>query len=170
MKTIAILCAVIGAMTAVSNPTGSAPPPVDTVPSTVAVTTTTAPPTTTTTVAPATTISTTTTTTTTLPEGKCSEWFSTAVSVGWPVDYLERLGAIMWAESRCQPDVFGTGALGLTQIQWNAHSHWIKPLGVSKEMLYDPATNLFIAWELAQYADQHYGCWAQPWYMSGEWC
>lgn len=134
---------------------------------TTAPTTTVPPPTTT--VAPTTTEP---TTTTTLPNGKCDEWFPLAVEVGWPVDRLEKLGKIMWAESRCLPDVAATGSYGLTQMQFNAHDEWLlSEFGVTeREELFDPTLNLLTALWLAEYAEQHYGCWAQPWYMSGDWC
>ena len=54
-----------------------------------------------------------TTTTTTQPsttvvsvpsEIKCQEWFPTAISVGWPnnPETLEKLGRLLWKETRCQ--------------------------------------------------------------------
>lgn len=128
-----------------------------------------------TTVSPTTTLpkpTTTTSTTIPLPEGKCSEWFPLAVEVGWPLDRLEKLGRIMWNESRCQPDVSATGSYGLTQVQYNAHDDWLlAEFGITdSEDLYDPTLNLLTALWLAEYAEEHYGCWAQPWYMSGDWC
>lgn len=141
-----------------------------TTPSTTALARSTLPKRTTTTSAPTTT--TTTTTTLPLPEGKCSEWFPLAVEVGWPVERLEILGPIMWAESRCDPTVWGTGAYGLTQIQHNAHEGWLRDVfGITnRDDLYDPTINLTVALWLAGYAEEAYGCWAQPWYMSGDWC
>lgn len=129
------------------------------VPETTTTTTTTIPPTT-------------TTTTLYLPEdGKCTEWWSEALRAGWPEDDLPKLGRIMWAESRCQPEVVGTGAYGLTQIQWNAHSHWVKAeFGFSKEDLFIPYNNFLAARWLYHYAQNAYGCGWQPWYMSGSWC
>jgi hypothetical protein len=77
----------------------------------------------------------------------------------------------MWAESRCLPDVVGTGAYGLTQIQWSAHSHWIKAeFGFTKQDLFVPYNNFLAARWLYNYADNAYGCGWQPWYMSGSWC
>ena len=117
-------------------------------------------------------VQTTTTTTLPLPEGKCDEWFPLAVEVGWDIDRLEKLGRIMWAESRCLPDVRGAGSYGLAQMQYSAHKGWmLSDFGITdREELYDPTLNLLTALWLAEYAEQHYGCWAQPWYMSGEWC
>jgi hypothetical protein len=114
---------------------------------------------------------TTTTTTLHLPEdGKCTEWWEIAVSVGWPEELLPQLGRIMWSESRCLPDVTGTGAIGLTQIQWSAHSHWVTDLGYIRENLFIPVINLEVAWVLYNMAEEDYGCGFQPWYMSGDWC
>ena len=169
---IAMLASVLVAYSAVQG----AEEPVVTTTTTAASTTTTTTTTTTTlapittTVAPTTTES--TTTTTTLPEGKCAEWFPLAVEVGWPIDRLEKLGKILWNESRCLPDVRGSGSYGLAQMQYSAHHEWMKSeFGITnREELYDPTLNLLTALWLAEYAEQHYGCWAQPWYMSGDWC
>ena len=106
-----------------------------------------------------------------LPEGKCSEWYPTAVKVGWPKERLTRLGDIMWAESRCQHDVVSrTKDYGLTQINWAAHGKRLSEKTVDKENLLVPETNLREALWIADYAAEHYGCWSQPWYMSGNWC
>lgn len=101
---------------------------------------------------------------------KCPEMASVAISAGWQTDDIPVIDEIMWAESRCQPDVVGKGALGVTQIQWNAHKHWIEPLGYSRENLFDPQTNLKVALMLAHYSQVQHGCMFQPWYMSGDWC
>jgi hypothetical protein len=108
-----------------------------------------------------------------IPEGaKCGEWWQLAKDVGWPEDRLPLLGRIMWNESRCLPDVKGAGSYGLAQMQYSAHHEWMSAeFGIeNREELYDPALNLLTALWLAEYAEQHYGCWAQPWYMSGDWC
>lgn len=130
---------------------------------------------TTTTKAPTTTSPPTTTTEPPLeiPEGaKCGEWWQLALDVGWPEDRLPTLGRILWAESRCTPDVYNCCSFGLAQMEWSAHKHWMKSeFGVDDSSeLFDPALNLLTALWLAEYAEQHYGCWSQPWYMSGEWC
>lgn len=128
--------------------------------------------TTTTTTAPTTT-STTTTTTTTVPipgieTARYPDLWITAVEVGWPTDRLPTLDIIAFHESRGQHEVIGTGAYGVLQIQWNAHQHWIgTEFGITNpEELFDPHTNLAVALWLSEYADEYYGCWAQPWYMS----
>jgi hypothetical protein len=127
---------------------------------------------TTTTLPPTTTSTTTTTTTVALPDGRCSEWFPLAVEVGWPVDRLQKLGQIMWAESRCLPDVSNCCSYGLVQMEWSAHRGWMSTEFsiTNKEDLFNPTLNLLTALWLAEYAEEHYGCWSQPWYMSGDWC
>jgi hypothetical protein len=57
-------------------------------------------------------------------------------------------------------------------MQYSAHHDWmLAEFGITdREELFDPTLNLLTALWLAEYAEQHYGCWAQPWYMSGEWC
>ena len=63
---------------------------------------------TTTTTSTSTSTSTTTQPTTTVvavpAETHCQEWFPTAISVGWPNDpaTLEKLGRLLWKETRCQ--------------------------------------------------------------------
>ena len=168
----AVLAAIstIGALAPRPAETVEAPatPISTTVPPSTTVSTTSAPP-----IVQITTTSTSTTTTTEpLPEGKCSEWYESALDVGWPREWLPLMGRIAWAESRCLPDVYGTGALGIMQMQWNAHRHWMATeFGITtRDDLYDPVTNLTTALWLARYAEEHYGCWAQPWYMSGDWC
>lgn len=108
---------------------------------------------------------------TSLPEGKCDEWYYTAVEIGWPKDRLQKLGDIMWEESRCQPDaVSPTNDYGLIQINWAAHGQRLSAKGVASQDLLIPKINLREALWIADYAAEHYGCWSQPWYMSGNWC
>lgn len=116
---------------------------------------------------------TTTTTTIPYPEGKCSEWYPTAYQAGWPLEDLPKLGRIMWAESNCIHDIANkTYSYGLVQIEWSAHKNWLKTEFniTEREALYDPYTNLLVARWLYNYAQTHYGCGWQPWYMSGSWC
>lgn len=121
---------------------------------------------------PSTTTST-TTTTIVLPEGKCSEWYPVALEAGWSVDQLTKVGAIAWAESRCTADIANkTYSYGLMQMEWSAHYTWLESeFGITeREELFDPYTNLVVAKWLYDYAEIHYGCGWQPWYMSGDWC
>jgi len=116
---------------------------------------------------------TTTTTTIPYPEGKCSQWYPTAYQAGWPLEDLPKLGRIMWAESNCIHDIANkTYSYGLVQMEWSAHKNWLaSEFGITqREELYDPYTNLLVAKWLYDYADIHYGCGWQPWYMSGDWC
>lgn len=131
-------------------------------PTTTAVVTTTTQARPTTTVAP--------TTTTTLPDlsgvdfvalarsvwGKCGEWRSLALSLGWPESEWPTLNKVMWRESRCQPTALNGrdpngGSSGLLQINhyWCRPSRytpngWLQDQGVLKECadLFDPTTNL----------------------------
>jgi len=115
----------------------------------------------------------TTTTTLPLPDGKCSEWYSIAVEAGWAIDELEKIGRIIYAESRCIADIAnGSYSYGLTQIEWSAHYEWLdSEFGITeREALYDPYVNLLVARWLFDYAEETYGCGWQPWYMSGDWC
>jgi len=108
-----------------------------------------------------------------LPEGHCSEWYDTALDAGWQSDQLQKLGHIIYKESSCQHDVANkTYSYGLVQIEWSAHYKWLESeFGITeREELYDPYTNLLVGKWLFDYADIHYGCGWQPWYMSGDWC
>lgn len=116
---------------------------------------------------------TTTTTTIPLPNGDCSQWYPVALQAGWEYDQLTKLGRIIFKESSCQHDIANkTYSYGLTQIEWSAHKSWLQSeFGITeREELYDPYTNLVVARWLYDYADEHYGCGWQPWYMSGNWC
>lgn len=113
------------------------------------------------------------TTTIALPDGKCSEWYPVAIEAGWSIDQLNKIGRIMYAESRCIHDIAnGSYSFGLTQIEWKAHYKWLETeFGITEsEDLYDPYTNLLVAKWLHDYAEENYGCGWQPWYMSGDWC
>jgi hypothetical protein len=102
---------------------------------------------------------------------QCTEWWDTARAAGWAEDRLPRLGRIMFAESRCTHDVVSpTKDYGLTQINWAAHGSRLTDADITRDMLLDPYINLAQAKWIADYAEQHYGCWSQPWYMSGDWC
>ena len=118
----------------------------------------------------------TTTTTTTVSygwAGKCSEWWSTAVQMGWPEDLLPTLGEVMWNESRCQADAHNkrSGDYGLTQINWGYHDQRTHSFGYTKYDLYVPAVNLMIAYDIyldALATSPNCGWW--PWKASGNYC
>ena len=107
----------------------------------------------------------------TTPNPKCGQWWDTARAAGWPEDRLPKLGRIMFAESGCTHDVISrTNDFGLTQINWAAHGDRLRAAGITRDMLLDPYINLVQAKWIADYAAKNYGCWSQPWYMSGSWC
>ena len=119
-----------------------------------------------------------TTTTTLVPsDARCPEWWVVAVGAGWPTDpaILRTLDWIVWRESRCQPDAVGDGSYGLTQLQWNVHSDWIRDLGFDRDELLHPSVNLAVAWHLYRLVDSdpNYRCGFSPWYPSQpgkHWC
>ena len=102
---------------------------------------------------------------------RCEQWWDTALSVGWEESELLQLGAIMYAESRCQPDAISpTSDYGLTQINWTAHGERLSGKGITKQDLLDPVINLREAKAIADFGLLAFGCQWQPWYMSGSWC
>lgn len=103
--------------------------------------------------------------------GKCSEWWSTAVQMGWPERLLPTLGQVMWNESRCQPDATNGQDHGLTQINWHYHADRVHSFGYTKKDLYVPAVNLMIAYDIyldALTTSGYCGWW--PWNPSGNYC
>ena len=101
----------------------------------------------------------------------CSIWESQALAAGWDISDLSILYAIMYAESRCDPEaVSHTGDYGLMQINWYAHSESIHTRGLVQADLFNPTVNLSYALEIALYAENYSGCKWQPWYSSGYWC
>jgi len=105
--------------------------------------------------------------------GKCVEWWSTAVRMGWPEELLPTLGQVMWNESRCQSDAHnkGSGDHGLTQINWGYHAQRSAQFGYSRNDLYVPAVNLMIAYDIyldALETSPSCGWW--PWKASGNYC
>ena len=107
------------------------------------------------------------------PDSPCQEWVSTAVDNGWPEDreVIERMVAIMWRESRCQPDAYKAddpngGSLGLLQINqfWcRPSTYWpsgyLQAHGVLDQCLelFDPSTNLRAGWVVYSYSYQRHG-------------
>jgi len=126
--------------------------------------------TTTTTTAPATTVATTTTTVLPIiyppaPSGaRCPPVWTLAQQAGWTYDELEAaLDRIMWAESRCRPEVRSrTRDTGLTQIN-DIHLSMLEAAGISAEMLTDPLWNLVAARLVADQAESYGWKWTQPW-------
>jgi len=95
---------------------------------------------------------------------KCQQWLQTALQAGWPNDrkILDRLGFIMWRESRCQPDADSGPDHGLTQIN-QIHTQWITDLGWTLEEMKDPAKNLRFAWLLYSGREANGQCGWTPW-------
>ena len=114
----------------------------------------------------------TTTTTTLAPvvtvdvsEGtECQQWLQTALDAGWPNDreILDRLGFIMWRESRCTPTADSGPDHGLTQIN-QIHKGYIADLGWTHEQMKDPAKNLRFAWLLYSGREANGQCGWTPW-------
>lgn len=151
-----------------------------TVPSTTSSTTST---TTTTVEATTTTVEQTTTTRALLPheiypkidgikwnEYSCSEWFDTAIQVGWPVEQWPTLSMIMFRESRCHPDAWNRadptadGSRGLTQINgvWcevnsNNPTGWLQRQFIltTCEDLFNPTISLRATLALWNYSGWH---------------
>jgi hypothetical protein len=105
------------------------------------------------------------------PTPQCTEWWDVARSAGWAEEDLPKLGRIMYKESTCRPGAISpTKDYGLTQINWAAHGSRLTGLGITREDLLDPYTNLVQAKYIADSAASWAGCKWQPWYMSGSWC
>ena len=105
--------------------------------------------------------------------GKCVEWWSTAMRMGWPEHLLPTLGEVMWNESRCQSDAHNkrSGDYGLTQINWGYHDQRTHSFGYTKLDLFVPAVNLMIAYDIyldALATSPDCGWW--PWKASGNYC
>lgn len=98
---------------------------------------------------------------------ECQQWLQTALEAGWPNDrkVLDRLGFIMWRESRCQPDADSGPDHGLTQIN-QIHTQWITDLGWTLEQMKDPALNLRFAWLLYSGREANGQCGWTPWSLS----
>ena len=98
---------------------------------------------------------------------ECQQWLQTALEAGWPNErkVLDRLGFIMWRESRCQPDADSGPDHGLTQIN-QIHTQWITDLGWTLEEMKDPAKNLRFAWLLYSGREANGQCGWTPWSLS----
>lgn len=129
----------------------------------------------------ATTTSTTTSTSTTIQptttvvavpvETHCQEWFSTAISVGWPNDpeTLEKLGRLLWKETRCQN-------VNYTHPRFNGHDHGVAQINEihrkyveqlfampMEESMSDPTLNLRFAYLLYSELEETGACGWKPW-------
>ena len=122
-------------------------------------------------------VTTTTTTqpsTTVIPEAseyKCSEWFPTAISVGWPnnPETLEKLGRLLWKETRCLN-------VSYTHPSFNGHDHGVAQINQihrkyveqlfnmpMEESMSDPTLNLRFAYLLYSDIAETGGCGWKPW-------
>lgn len=117
-----------------------------------------------------TTSTTTSTTTTTIPgisDARYPDYWQTAIDAGWPTEWLPTLDLIIHEESRGIPGLTGTGAVGITQIQWNVWHETATELGYTKQQVRDEIEpNLEVALAVAETAEEAYSKWCQPWYMS----
>jgi len=104
-----------------------------------------------------------------LSNAKCPEWLGFAAK-WFDANELKTVDQIIWAESRCQPDVVGNGGYGLMQIQWSVWGDTINAQGFHREDLFDPSVNIMWGFLIAHEAERIGWCTFQPWYMSGDWC
>jgi hypothetical protein len=95
---------------------------------------------------------------------ECQQWLQTALEAGWPNErkVLDRLGYVMWRESRCTPTADSGPDHGLTQIN-QIHTKWITDLGWTHEQMKDPALNLRFAWLLYSGREANGKCGWTPW-------
>ena len=132
------------------------------------------------------TSTTSTTSTTTIPtttvvpvpaDTKCQEWFPTAISVGWPnnPETLEKLGRLLWKETRClnitplssDPELakrFNNSDHGIAQIN-EIHTRYVEQVFNMPfaEAMSDPTLNLRFAFLLYSDIAETGGCGWKPW-------
>jgi len=99
---------------------------------------------------------------------KCPEWKDAALDAGWSEQQWPRVDAIIWRESRCNPDVHNKrgrdNSYGLMQLNMKAHKSWVGPMVDGDfDRLFDPVTNLTVAKVLFDKAKKAYKCGWQPW-------
>ena len=105
------------------------------------------------------------------PATHCSEWFSTAISVGWPnnTETLEKLGRLLWKETRCQNvnykhPRFNGHDHGVAQIN-EIHRRYVEQLfdGPMEESMSDPTLNLRFAYLLYSELEETGACGWRAW-------
>jgi D-alanyl-D-alanine carboxypeptidase len=103
------------------------------------------------------------------PDTQCQEWLPLAVEMGWPneTEVLQRLGQVMWKESRCQAisaesKWFNGHDWGLTQIN-QIHEEWLSEMGWTLEDMAIPSSNLRFAYLLWNAREEQGKCGWQPW-------
>lgn len=106
------------------------------------------------------------------PDTKCQEWLPLAVEMGWPNEthILQRLGQVMWKESRCQAisaesEWFNGHDYGLTQIN-EIHEEWLTEMGWTLDDMAIPSSNLRFAYLLWSSREEAGKCGWQPWGLS----
>ena len=111
------------------------------------------------------------------PDTKCQEWFQTAITVGWPnnTETLEKLGRLLWKETRClnitplssDPELakrFNNSDHGIAQIN-EIHTNYVEQVFNMPfaEAMNDPTLNLRFAFLLYSDIAETGGCGWKPW-------
>ena len=111
------------------------------------------------------------------PDTKCQEWFQTAITVGWPnnTETLEKLGRLLWKETRClnitplssDPELakrFNNSDHGIAQIN-EIHTKYVEQVFNMPfaEAMSDPTLNLRFAYLLYSELEAKGRCGWQPW-------
>jgi hypothetical protein len=111
------------------------------------------------------------------PDTKCQEWFPEAISVGWPnnTETLEKLGRLLWKETRClnitplssDPELakrFNNSDHGIAQIN-EIHTNYVEQVFNMPfaEAMSDPTLNLRFAFLLYSDIAEGGGCGWKPW-------
>jgi hypothetical protein len=110
-------------------------------------------------------------------ETKCQEWFPTAILVGWPnnTETLQKLGRLLWKETRClnitplssDPELtsrFNNHDHGIAQIN-EIHTKYVEQVFNMPfaEAMSDPTLNLRFAFLLYSDIAEGGGCGWKPW-------
>ena len=113
------------------------------------------------------------------PDTKCQEWFQTAITVGWPntTETLEKLGRLLWKETRCMnitplssdPELaerFNGADHGIAQIN-EIHTKYVEQVFNMPfaEAMSDPTLNLRFAYLLYSDIAEGGGCGWKPWQL-----
>lgn len=101
----------------------------------------------------------------------CPQWESLAKEVGWLSEDLPMLGRIMWAESRCIPDVVSsTNDFGLLQVNKAVWQSDLEQIGYEMSDLLEPRAGLKAGLYVANRFEAHGRCKWEAWQQSGSWC
>lgn len=111
------------------------------------------------------------------PATHCSEWFQTAITVGWPnnTETLEKLGRLLYKETRClnvtplssDPKLaaaYNGFDVGIAQIN-RIHTRYVEQVFNMPflEAMSDPTLNLRFAYLLYSELEESGGCGWKPW-------